>query len=544
MANNRNDHSMKRRNFLAGTSACMGGMLLTGSAPRVFGQTSPQTTPYGNNLDACPVVGPLGQILVPHKLEPTHLPTQRVPWDAVDVRMATGDDAHCQHPGAKELALKGPWCDIVEIINLDEKTTFQEMLGFGGTLTDSDCANLNRLSPEKRHAAIVALAGKDGLGFSLMRIPFGSTDSNREPNRDLNFYTYCDVPQGETDPKLTHFSLQKDIDRGIIDVIREFRAVNPNLQLLASVWGVPAWMTTNKLIYHGFFDSAFTEVYADYLVKSIQAHAALGIPIEYLTIQNEPSTGGDRATPAAMWTWEQERDVLLAVAKRFADNHITTKLWIMDHNFDMAQTFAKPLLDDPRIKKIAHMVAFHDYRGRPEEMALLGRQHPEIPAVISEHSYGTIRQLGRLMDILANGATGQISWTTVNDGRMRVPPVQPGAPSRPATPAPAPGPPDYEKMTRTMVVPQGDNPSAHLTVTYCGYQTFSPLIQRGARRIASNALTRLDTSNVAFRNPDGSVLVVAVNSGSEGFDMGVLRGNAALLFNMPPNTILSVRFKA
>ena len=87
-------------------------------------------------------------------------------------------------------------------------------------------------------------------------------------------------------------------------------------------------------------------------MKSIQAYAKLGIPIEYLTVQNEPSCGGDRATPAAMWTWQQERDVLLAVAKRFAANHITTKLWIMDHNFDMAQTFAKPLLDDPRIKKI------------------------------------------------------------------------------------------------------------------------------------------------------------------------------------------------
>jgi glucosylceramidase len=543
MATKQNSFAIKRRSFLRGA-------LLAGGAPlAAFGQTAAFA---GIDLNACPVAGPEGQIMVPHKLEPTHLPNKRVPWDAVDIRMANGDDARCQHPGAKELALKGPWCDIVEILALDEKTTFQEMLGFGGTLTDSDCANLNRLSPSKRHAAIEALAGKDGLGFSVMRIPFGSTDSNREPNRDMNFYTYCDVPMGETDPKLTHFSLQKDIDRGIIDVIKEFRAVNPQLQLLASVWGVPAWMTTNKLIYHGFFDSAFTDVYADYLVKAIQAHAALGIPIEYLTIQNEPSTGGDRATPAAMWTWQQEREVLLAVAKRFADDHITTKLWIMDHNFDMAQTYAKPLLDDPRIKKLAHMVAFHDYRGRPEEMALLAKQHPQIPAIISEHSYGSIKQLGRLMDILANGATGQMSWTTVNDARIRAMPPQAGgapgaAPAAPAAPvaaaAPA-GPPNYEKMTRTMVVPQGDNPDFYRPVTYCGYQTFSPLIQRGAKRIAANPLTRLDTNTVAFRNPDGSVLAVVVNSGAEAFDMGLLRGDAALLFSMPPNTILSVKFKA
>lgn len=72
---------------------------------------------------------------------------------------------------------------------------------------------------------------------------------------------------------------------------------------------------------HGFFNSEFTEIYADYLVKSVQAYAGLGIPIQYLTVQSEPATGGDRATPAAMWTWEQERDVLLAfspAAARFS----------------------------------------------------------------------------------------------------------------------------------------------------------------------------------------------------------------------------------
>jgi glucosylceramidase len=280
-------------------------------------------------------------------------------------------------------------------------------------------------------------------------------------------------------------------------------------------------------------------VYADYLVKSVQAYAALGIPIQYLTIQNEPATGGDRATPAAMWTWEQERDVLLAVGKRFADNRIGTKLWLMDHNFDMAQSFAKPLLDDPRVKRITDMVAFHDYRGRPEEMALLGRQHPDVPAVLTERAYGRIRDLGRLIDVLANGATGQISWTTVTDEWGG--PDQYLGLTRPRGPART----DYEKMTHIMVVPQGeDPPSAHLTVTYCGYQTFSPLIRRGARRIATNPLTRLDTSNAAFRNPDGSVVAVLVNSGSEGFDLAVQRGTAALLLNMPANAIVSLRFKA
>jgi hypothetical protein len=38
-----------------------------------------------------------------------------------------------------------------------------------------------------------------------------------------------------------------------------------------------------------------------------------------------------------------------------------------------------------------------------------------------------------------------------------------------------------------------------------------------------NPLTRLDTSNAAFGNPDGSVVAVLVNSNSEGFDLAVQR---------------------
>ena len=95
-----------------------------------------------------------------------------------------------------------------------------------------------------------------------------------------------------------------------------------------------------------------------------------------------------------------------------------------------------------------------------------------------------------------------------------------------------------------MVVPQREDPPAvHLTAVYCGYQTFSPLIQRGAKRILSSPLTRIDMSNVAFRNPDGSVVAVLVNKGAEAFDLAVNRAGSALPLHMPANAILSLRFK-
>jgi len=83
----------------------------------------------------------------------------------------------------------------------------------------------------------------------------------------MNFYTYCDVPKGETDPKLAHFSVQKDIDRGIIDVIKEFRGRQPPTPVTGLGLGRAGVDDHHKLIYHGFFDSTYTEVYADYLVN-------------------------------------------------------------------------------------------------------------------------------------------------------------------------------------------------------------------------------------------------------------------------------------
>jgi glucosylceramidase len=170
---------------------------------------------------------------------------------------------------------------------------------------------------------------------------------------------------------------------------------------------------------------------------------------------------------------------------------------------------------------------------------LLARQHPDVPAVLSERNRRGISDLGRLVDILANGATGHISWTTVAD--------EWGGPNQYQGVGSGRGPArtDYEKIGDIMVVPQREEPpSAHRTVVYCGYQTFSPLIQRGAKRILSNPLTRLDAANAAFRNPDGSVVAVLVNRGPEAFDLAVNRAGSALPLNMPANAILSLRFKA
>jgi hypothetical protein len=131
-------------------------------------------------------------------------------------------------------------------------------------------------------------------------------------------------------------------------------------------------------------------------------------------------------------------EVRMAVAQRFSRNKINMKLWPMDHNFDMAQNFAKPLLDDLRAKRIVSMAAFHDYRGRPEEMAVQGR--PGSTRRLQESSsVGGAHRL-RQDDPHHGGAAARgTAFRAHHRHLLRLPDVQPADPAwRPAHLPPIP----------------------------------------------------------------------------------------------------------
>jgi glucosylceramidase len=150
-------------------------------------------------------------------------------------------------------------------------------------------------------------------------------------------YTYDDVPNGQTDYNLDHFSIDKD-RQFFIPVIKEALAVNPNLKLLGTPWSAPAWMKESHTLNGGQFksDTRVYQTYAMYFVKFIEAYKAEGIPIEALAVQNEPlyETNG---YPTMKMTAEQQtvfiRDHL---GPLFRQRNIHTKILIFDHNWSDA----------------------------------------------------------------------------------------------------------------------------------------------------------------------------------------------------------------
>jgi O-glycosyl hydrolase len=385
------------------------------------------------------------------------------------------------------------------VINPDVRD--QSILGFGGVYTDTDVHMLLSMSQDKQNEAIKALFDKQsGAGWSFMRIPFGSTDWETT----TDFYTYDDVPYGETDVNLDNFSIKRDIDRGLFDLCRRCKEVNPELKFLGSVWGVPGWMKENNSIMFGRFNPKYTKVYAKYLRKTVEAYQKEGIDLFAVTPQNESLTSDDRATPACRFTWRMQADVVKELRREFDEAGIKTEIWIFDHNYDLADQFVEPMLNDSETVKAINGVAMHDYGGSIDILADYYRKYPEMPFYLTERNVTSVPEMTRLVNELRAGAKSYIQWSVMSDNY--------GGPHQFLG-----NPFHYDRPLQpehlAVLYNNRDNPDEWGTAKAYGiYGQFTKFIRPGMVRIDSTKGDEKWISNVAFiDDKNGDVTVVLVN---------------------------------
>ena len=98
----------------------------------------------------------------------------------------------------------------------------------GFAVTGGSAQLLMRMDPAARAAILHELYADDGnnIGTSYIRVSIGSSDMND------HVYSYDDIPEGQTDPDMTHFSLAPD-ETDVIPVLKEILAINPKIKILA-----------------------------------------------------------------------------------------------------------------------------------------------------------------------------------------------------------------------------------------------------------------------------------------------------------------------
>jgi len=260
-------------------------------------------------------------------------------------------------------------------ITVDSTQKFQNIDGFGYTLTSGSASLINGLPAAAKSTLLQELFGSGAnaasIGVSYLRISIGASDLS------ATTYSYDDMPAGQTDPTLANFSLDPDksFGSGLIPLLKEILAINPAIKILATPWSAPVWMKDNGSFKGGSLKTEYYSVYASYFVKYIQQMKAEGITIDAITPQNEPMHDGNNPSMKMIAT-EQRDFVKNNLGPAFQAAGLTTKIIVWDHNCD-DPGYPITILDDPAAKAFVDGSAFHLYAGDISALSTVKAKHAD-----------------------------------------------------------------------------------------------------------------------------------------------------------------------
>jgi len=379
-----------------------------------------------------------------------------------------------------------------DAVVLDPSRKYQEVLGFGAAFTDASCYLLNDLPADSRERLLRELLHPSGLGLNVFRICIGSSDYATKA------YSF---DEGEPDPEMKRFSIDHDRDY-ILPMLKQARSVNPDLFLFASPWSPPGWMKANGSMLGGSMRNRNFPPYARYFVNFLKAYAEAGVPVQAVSVQNEVDTDQDGRMPACLWGQEYEIEFVgRHLGPQFAANQIDTRIWILDHNYNLWGR-ALDELDDPSVNRYVDGVAWHGYMGEPSAMSVVHDAHPDKHMYWTEGgpdlrdpSYATnwSHWGSTIAGILRNWGRCVIGWNLVLDeaGKPNIGPFECGG--------------TLTIHSKTKEITRSGQ--------YWALAHYSRVIRRGARRIESASVLP-GLSHVAAANPDGSYAVVLTHAGA------------------------------
>ena len=407
----------------------------------------------------------------------------------ISIWVTAGDERFAAAPRAAwRLASAMPGGDH---LRLNPSTRFQQILGFGGAFTDAACYTFNGLAPSARERLFHELFHPSEMGLSTGRVCVGASDYSTK------LYSYDD---GDPDPDLARFSIEHDREY-ILPMLRQARQANPDLFLFSSPWSPPGWMKFNGTMLGGSMRNHYFPVYAKYYLKFLQAYAAEGVPLQALTTQNEVDTDQDGRMPACIWPQEYEIQFLRDHLGPLLESTGTpTKIWLLDHNYDLWGRVVDSLEDD-KLRKYISAVAWHGYYGTPNMMSKAHNAFPDMEMHWTEGGpdytdpgYLTdwCTWAGTFSDVLNNWCRSITAWNLALDevGRPNIGPFPCGG----------------------VVTIHSQTKDVTRSGQYWAFAHYSRVIRRGARRFESQS-EAAGLQHAAFENPDGQQVLIVTNTG-------------------------------
>ena len=391
----------------------------------------------------------------------------------------------------------------------------QNIRGFGTCFSELSALALNELDEKERASLLDELFDADKCNFNYCRAPMGASDFS------LDFFSYNDT---EGDLEMKNFSVERD-KKLLLPLIFEGVRRQKDMQMFASPWCPPLWLKTKKAYSNGTFNmtSENLAAYALYFKKYIESYKELGVPLIQVCPQNEPCS--NQVFPSCIWTGKELAEFIGGYLGEAIEGLGVDIIFgtingpETDHRklYTRYSDYLGVAMKDERARKYIKAVSYQ-WAGK---YALLETHddYPDLEIIQSESECGdgdnTWAHMLYVFEMMRQyfrmGASSYVYWNLALEGES----------------ASTWG---WRQNSLIHVV----DGKAELTPEFYLMKHFSHFVKRGAKYLKLKG--EYSSATAAFKNPDGTVVLVAANPYYE--EQVITFGGSS--YALPPRSINTI----
>jgi len=395
----------------------------------------------------------------------------------------------------------------------------QTIDGWGGCFNELGWEALKILSPSQRDAVLKAIFDpQNGLDFTLCRMPIGASDYA------TNWYSLDETPG---DFELKHFNL--DRDRTIlIPYMKAAMQFQPDLKIWGSPWSPPAWMKVNHHYGAGgtnqfIRQDKYLAAYARYFSKYVKTFRAEGIPVVAVAVQNEPFFGP--GYPSCQWAPEEIRNFIGDfLGPTFHREKTGAEIWLATFNNNNIRSF-DTILSNARASKFVSAVGVQ-WAGK-NALPEISAKYPRLEKIQteSECGYGSFdwpaaEYTFSLMKFYLNhGVNVYTYWNMILDDT---------------------GKSTWGWKQNSLITVNQSSGKVTYTPEFYLFKHFTQFVPKGSVKLAS--FGNFDDV-VAFRDPAGRVVLIAMNNQWGPKNLTIKVGDHCLGSQLPPKSFNTFVFQ-
>jgi glucosylceramidase len=454
---------------------------------------------------------------------------------AQEVHWVSSTDQHRWEMNSDlEMSIKAPAANIDVEVFPDK--VLQRIVGFGGCFNELGWEALLSLANAERREILERLFSKEGANFTIGRVPVGASDYA------CSYYSYDDVPE---DFAMDNFNIDRD-RHILIPYIQAAQEVRPEIKFWASPWSPPAWMKVNghyamspgptncpsarlspgKKVPNNAtafkMETSYLEAYALYLSKYVRAYQKEGVTVAQLHVQNE-------VVYAPYWpscTWRPE-DLAFFIGQflgpRFRQDDLKAEIWLGTIN-SPDPNYVRSVLKNKDAANYIKGIGLQ-WAGKKAIGALRG-EYPDYPIMQTESECGNGEKDWKsaeytwslIHQYLSNGANAYMYWNMVLDSS---------------------GKSSWGWSQNTLISVNKETKEVLYTPEFYLMMHLSHFVLPGAHRI----LTSATKNNLAFLNPEGTLVLILVNGEDAPKTATVGVGGRQLKITMKPRAFNTLIWK-